>query len=149
MVISVHLLRGAAVLACAGALTACASTDYHYSQLTGTRYHRVPIDTYPVSILRIDGQDTLRGRLGLVRETGKEGYKPSYALADPGLHQVTVQGPPGAASSFGETRTIALEIAPCTRYYLVAVKSNPLASDFSVRVEHQEPVSGCTLPRSS
>ena len=162
MLISSRSLRTAAALAAACTLAACASTDYHYSQLSGVRYHRVPIDTYPVSIVRVDGKDTLMGPLVRVdgKDTltrplshlgaeGKDAYQRPYSLVDPGLRQVTVQGPPGGAGGVGETRTVPLEIAPCTRYYLVAVKTSTLASDFTVRVDFQEPVSGCTAPRSS
>jgi hypothetical protein len=109
----------------------------------------VPIDTYPVSIVRVDGKDTLFGPLLNVRVEGKDSYQRPFSLVDPGLRQVTVQGPPGGVGGVGETRTVALEIAPCTRYYLVAVKTNTLASDFTVRIDYQEPVSGCTPPRSS
>jgi len=126
-------LCSAALLAASCALAACASTDYHYSQLSGYRYFRTPIDTYPVSIIRVDGKDNV--------------FKP--ALVDPGLRQVTVQGPPGGAGGIGEQRTLALEVAPCTRYYLVAVKANKLDSDFNVRIDYQEPVPGCTPPGSS
>ena len=126
------LPRAAAVL-CAVALAACASTDYHYSQLVGQRYHRTPIDTYPVSIVRVDGKDTL--------------MRP--VLVDPGHHKVTVQGPPGAVSRLGEEREIALDIRPCTRYYIVAVRPNRLASDFTVQVDYEEPVGGCTPPAHS
>ena len=138
------LLRPAAVLAATGLLAACASTDYHYSQLSGTRYYRVPIDTYPVSIVRVDGQDVLQGSLRRVVVDRADSYQRPFSLVDAGLRQITVQGPPGGAGGVGETRTVPLEIAPCTRYYLVAVKTNALASDFTVRVDHQEPVSGCT-----
>ncbi len=116
-----------------GTLSACASTDYHYSQLYGTRWYRAPIDTYSVSIVRVDGKDNA--------------FRP--ALVDPGVRRVTVQGPPGGTGGVGETRTIELPVAACTRYYLVAVKTNTLANDFTVRVDHQEPVSGCTPPRTS
>lgn len=112
------------------ALAGCASADYHYSQLLGSRYFRAPIDTYSVSIVRVDGRDNT--------------FRP--AIVDPGLRQVTVQGPPGGTGGVGEQRTIALQVAPCTRYYLVAVKTTPLASDFSVRIDYQEPVGGCTPP---
>ena len=138
------LLRPAAFLAATGLLAACASTDYHYSQLSGTRYYRVPIDTYPVSIVRVDGQDVLQGSLRRVVVDRADPYQRPFSLVDAGLRQITVQGPPGGAGGVGETRTVPLEIAPCTRYYLVAVKTNALASDFTVRVDHQEPVSGCT-----
>jgi AmmeMemoRadiSam system protein A len=50
-------------------------------------------------------------------------------LVDPGPRQITVQGPPGGTGGFGETRTFPLDVAPCTRYYLVAVKTNRLAND--------------------
>lgn len=122
------------VLAAAGALAllaGCAGTGYHYSQLYGTRYHRATLDTYDVTVLRVDGRD--------------ETQRP--VLVDPGRRQLTVQGPPGGTGGVGETRTLTLDIAPCTRYYLVAVRPNSLASDFTVRVDHQEPVSGCT-PRA-
>jgi hypothetical protein len=128
-------LRIAAVGLGACALAACASVDdnYHFSQILGNRYFRVPIDTYPVSIVSVDGKTTAS-------------FKPT--LVDPGLRQITVQGPPGGAH-VSQQKTLALEVAACTRYYLVAVKQNPLDSDFAVRVDHQEPVSGCTPPRAS
>jgi hypothetical protein len=111
-------------------LAACAGGGYHYSQLVGERYNKVPIDTYPVLILRVDGTDTV--------------IKPTQV--DPGLRQVTVQGPSTPTSRLGEERTISLNVAPCTRYYLVAVKENRLSNDFSVKVDHQEPIGGCTPP---
>jgi hypothetical protein len=122
-------VRTAAVVG-AIALSACASTDYHYSQLYGSRYFRAPIDTYSVTILRVDGKDTA--------------LRP--VLVDPGLRKIVVQGPPGGTRTAGMEREIDLNIAPCTRYYLVAVKENQIALDFTVRVEYQEPVDGCTPP---
>jgi len=122
----------AAALAVA-ALTACASADYHYSQLIGKRYHRAPIDTYDVTILSVDGKDTL------FREV----------LVDPGIRKVVVQGPPGGNRSFGDQREISLDVRPCTRYYLVAVRPNRLASDFDILVDYEEPLGGCTPPARS
>jgi len=138
-----RLLQSAAILAATTIVAACASTDYHYSQLSGTRYYRVPIDTYPVSIVRVDGLDVMQGSLKRVPDHA-DPYQRPVSLVDPGLRQVTVQGPPGGTGGVGELRTVPLEIAPCTRYYLVAVKSTALANDFTVRIDHQEPVSGCT-----
>ncbi len=117
------------------ALAACASVgdNYHFSQLYGKRYFPTSIDTYPVSIVSVDGKSS-------------PSFKPT--LVDPGLRQITVQGPPGGAN-LAQQKTLDLEVAPCTRYYLVAVKQNRLESDFTVRIDYQEPVSGCTPPRSS
>ena len=102
---------------------------------TGARYYQTPIDTYPVSILsRVDGSAstvTVRNRPALrVGSRARAGHRAGAARRRP------------AASA--RRATITLDVAPCTRYYLVAVKTNRLASDFTVRVDYQEPVSGCT-----
>ena len=62
-----RFLQSAAVLAVTTVVAACASTDYHYSQLSGTRYYRVPIDTYPVSIVRVDGHTYGHAGRGVAR----------------------------------------------------------------------------------
>ncbi len=126
-------LRRLGALAAVTVLGACASTDYHYSQLVGKRYFRAPIDTYDVSILRVDGKDTV--------------IRP--VLVDPGVRKIVVQGPPGAARVPGLEREISLDVRPCTRYYLVAVRPNRLGSEFDVRVEYEESVSGCTPPAAT
>ena len=107
------------------ALAACSTP---YSQLVGYRYHVTDIDTYPVTVTRVD--DTSYHRLPV--------------LVEPGTHQVTVQAPP-VAGILGQTRTIALDVKPCTRYYLVAVKPNRLSQDFDVKVDYSEPVPGCRV----
>ena len=114
----------------AALLLGCASSGYHYSQLDGHRYFRSAIDTHPVLILRVDGTDTV--------------FSP--VPVEPGMRKVTVQGPPTPTSRHGDERTIELSVAPCTRYYLVAVKANRLSNDFTVKVDYQEPVGGCTPP---
>ena len=119
----------AVALAVAG-LSACASLDYHYSQISGQRYHASPIDTYSVAILRVDGRSTI--------------LHPTPV--DPGLRKILVQGPSDGVSREGRQKEIALDVKPCTRYYLVAVKPTRIASDFDVRVDYQEPVGGCTPP---
>jgi len=123
------LLRAFAALSVV-ALAACATTEYHYSQLYGQRYYKTPLDTYPVTIVRVDGKDTT--------------LRP--VLVDPGLRRITVQGPHGGAYRLGEEREFSLDVRPCTRYYLVAVRDNRLDSDFTVRVDYEEPVGGCTPP---
>ena len=115
----------------AAGLSACASLDYHYSQISGQRYYnKTAIDTYSVSIVQVDGKSTIQ--------------RP--AQVDPGLRKIVVQGPPDGVSHEGRQKEIALDVKPCTRYYLVAVKPNRIASDFDVRVDYQEPIGGCTPP---
>jgi hypothetical protein len=117
----------AALLAIAG----CASTGYHYSKLDGRRYHRAPIDTYPLLVTKVDGKST----------------SPSTpVLVDPGARVVAVQTFPDATHPLGEERTINLDVKPCTHYYLVAVKPTRIASDYTVKIDYEEPVPGCTPP---
>ena len=117
-----------AALPLAAVLVACAGLPQPFSQLDGHRYYRTPIDTYSVQIVRVDDRDTLD----------------SPVFVEPGLRKVTVQGPPDGAHRFGEQRVIDLNVAPCTRYYLVAQKPNRLVSDFTVKVDYQESIGGCS-----
>ena len=120
----------AVAAAAAVTLGGCASSGYHFSQIVGDRYFKTNIDTYPVSINEVDGRSYI-GR--------------APVLVDPGLRKVVVQGPPTFVDLM-LTRTIELDVKPCTRYYLVAVKASPLDNDFSVRIDFEEPVAGCTPP---
>lgn len=118
----------ASSLSFAAACSACAGLPAGYGQIDGHKYYQAPIDTYSVQIVRVDDRDTLD----------------SPTFVDPGLRKVTVQGPPDGTHRFGEQRTIDLNVAPCTRYYLVAVKPNRLLTDFTVKVDYQEPIGGCS-----
>jgi len=107
-------------------LQGCGTT---YPQLVGTRYFVTNIDTYPVLISSVDGRSTLT----------------VPAQVEPGLRRVTVQGPPGGAGN-SELETFELDVKPCTRYYIVAVKANPLDSRFTPRIDFEQPLAGCTAP---
>ena len=118
------------VLAIAGTClmtTLVAGCTTVYSQLDGTRYHRVPIDTYPVVVAKVDGESYLRNPV----------------LVEPGLRKIMVQGPPTFTSRDGELREFSLDVKPCTHYHLVAVKRNALSNDFTVKVDHESPISSC------
>ncbi len=117
-----------AALAAAALLAGCATS---YSQLSGQRYHKATIDTYPVAIVSVDGESApLR--------------LPVYV--EPGTRRVTVQAPPGGAQSYGDQQTLTLDVKPCTRYWLVAVKENRLSGRFTPKVDYAEPIAGCTPP---
>ena len=111
----------------------CASTDYHYSRVVGSRYYKVPIDTYPLQILRVDQEQApLNPR--------------EWMLIEPGLRTVVVAPYPVPIDRVGNEKSVQMTIAPCTQYYLVAVKATQLAREYEVRVDHQEPVPGCKPP---
>lgn len=120
---------GAAVLSVA-VLGGCATATTSYSQLTGKRWSKTDINTYDVLIISIDGRHEIeRGGIPV--------------LVEPGVRKIVVQGPPTAGFTYGEQRTLTLDVKPCTRYWLEAKKANSLSQDFEPRVNYTEPVSGC------
>ena len=122
----------AALAAVVAGSTGCAGLKQPFSQVDGRRYFLTNIDTFPVLIIRVDDRDTLDN--------------PTFI--EPGLRKVVVQGPPDGARRFGEQRTFELNAAPCKRYYLVAVKPNRLVADFTVRIDFEEPIGGCSIAPS-
>lgn len=112
----------AAVIAIAG----CATTPFSY--IDGNRYFRAELNSYSVIVLDVDGRSDTRNPV----------------MIDPGQHVIRVQGPASAGFRYGETRTITLDVKPCTRYYLKAVKKNSLEQDFEPQVDYVEPIAGCT-----
>ena len=126
---TIHRIAAPAALAAVVALGGCA-TNFHYSEVVGYKYFKTNIDTYPVAINTVDGRDYL-GR--------------APVLIDPGVRTIVVQGPPTVANS-NETQTVQLVAKPCTRYYLVAQKPSRLESEFTVKIDYEEPIAGCTPP---
>jgi hypothetical protein len=120
-------LRGGIAALTVALLGGCATAP-GTAELVGERYHRTPIDTYDVVVTAVDGKGApLTGRL----------------FVDPGRHDVVVSGPMSGIGRFENAR-LTLDVKPCTRYYLVAVKGNRLQSEFTVRVDHEEPLAICT-----
>jgi len=131
---SVRSLSIAAALALIGA--GCATADYHWSRVVGARYHRANIDTYPLQVLRVDQEQApLNPR--------------DWMLVEPGTRTVVVADYPMPMDRVGNEKSIQLKIAPCTQYYLVAVKATRLARDYEVHVDHEEPVPGCKPPAAA
>jgi hypothetical protein len=114
------------LLAAAAALTGCATYDT-FSYIDSNRYFRATLDTYSVIVLDVDGKSDLRNPV----------------IVDPGRRVIRVQGPPAAGFNRGEMRTLTLDVKPCVRYYLKAVKKNPLEQDFTPEVDYEEEIAGC------
>lgn len=118
-----------AVFCSIAALQGCA-TSPDTSQMLGERFILTNLDTHPVQIVSVDGRSTTLRPVPVA----------------PGLRRVVLRGPPGGAG-VGELQAFSLEVAPCTRYYLVAVKANPLDTTFTPRVDHAMPLgSRCRSP---
>ena len=110
-------------------LAGCATNDAT-SQLLGERYILTNIDTYPVQIVSVDGVSSTL----------------SPQRVRPGKRELLLRGPPGGAG-FSEVVPFTVEVAPCTRVYIVAVKANPLDTNFTPRIDHVMPLgSSCRAP---
>ena len=120
----------AAAVLSAAVLGGRGTTTTSYSQLTGKRWSKADINTYDVLIISVDGRHEI-----------ERGSAP--VLVEPGMRKIVVQGPPTAGFTYGEQRTLTLDVKPCTRYWLEAKKANSLSQDFEPRVNYTEPVSGC------
>lgn len=112
----------AAVIVMAG----CTTTPFSY--IDGNRYFRTELNSYSVIVLDVDGRSDTRNPV----------------MVDPGKHVIRVQGPPASGFRYGETRALTLDVKPCTRYYLKAVKKNSLDQDFVPQVDYVESIAGCT-----
>jgi hypothetical protein len=97
-----------------------------FSQLVGERYFLTRLDTYPVIIISVDGRSSIL----------------STQYVEPGLRQLVLQGPPGGAG-ISALESFELQVKPCMRYYIVAVKTSPLDSNFKPQVDFMQPLAGC------
>ena len=116
------LASAVAVLALAG----CATPPFSY--IDGNRYFKADDHSYSVIVLDVDGRSDMRNPV----------------MVEPGRKVIRVQGPPATGFPQGEIRTLTLDVKPCTRYYLKAVKQNPVQQDFEPKVDYVEPIAGCT-----
>ena len=113
------------------ALAAACATQAGVSHLTGERWRKAELNTYDVTIISVDGSHYIERRNQPV-------------IIEPGLRKIVVQGPPASGFTYGEQRTLTLDVKPCTRYFLEAKKSGPLSQNFEPRVNFEEPLAGCT-----
>ncbi|MEO8188094.1 MAG: hypothetical protein ABI580_12105 [Burkholderiaceae bacterium] len=107
-------------------LAGCSTTPFSY--IDGRRYFQAEMNSYSVIVLDVDGRSDTRNPV----------------MVEPGRHVIRVQAPAEAGFAYGETRAITLDVKPCTRYYLKAVKENQLKQDFEPKVDYVEPITGCT-----
>jgi hypothetical protein len=106
-------------------LQGCA-TGTGFSQLVGERYFLTRLDTHPVIIISVAGRSLIL----------------STQYVEPGLRVLVLQGPPGGAG-ISALETFELQVKPCMRYYIVAVKTSPLDSNFKPQVDFMQPLAGC------
>ena len=111
--------------------TGCATWGPTWSEISGARYNVTTLNRRPAFVQKIDGSSA---------------FVTNPIKIDPGKHEIELSSPQPGWAGGGPLRTMTLNVEPCTRYYLVAVRDNRLDSDFTVRVDYEEPVGGCTPP---
>jgi hypothetical protein len=118
-------LAAASVVLVQGCATSLAT-----SQLLGERYFVTPIDTYPVLIASVDGSSSTI----------------SLKYVEPGVRRLVLEGPPGGAG-VSAVQPFMLDVKPCIRYYIVAVKANALDTSFTPKVDFEQFLgSSCRAP---
>jgi len=116
------------VAAALALLQGCA-TSPATSQLLGERYFVTNLDTYPVQIASVDGSSST--------------VTPQFV--EPGMRRLVLRGPPGGAG-VSAVESFTLDVKPCTRYYIVAVKANPLDTHFTPKVDFEQPLGSSCRP---
>jgi hypothetical protein len=117
-----RILLGALALSMAG----CATTPT-FSYIDGNRWYKAELNSYSVVVLDVDGVS----------------YTRNPVMVDPGVHVIRVQGPPAPGFRYGEDKTLTVDVKPCMRYYLKAVKKTSVEQDYTPAVDYVDPISGC------
>jgi hypothetical protein len=110
---------------CLASFAGCGTAPLSY--VDGNRYHRALLNRYPVRIISIDGDFSLQNPRQL----------------SPGAHTLIIEARPVAGFRLPVQKAFALNIKPCTRYYLAADRDSPLTQDWSLAIDYDEPVAGC------
>ena len=118
------IVAGALVLAAGG----CATWGPTWSEVTGERYHHAIMDRRPAVIEKIDGNSAFA----------------SYPIKlEPGRHEIVMQGPMPRWPGGTPLHTMTLDLQPCMRYYLKAVKKTSVEQDYTPAVDYVDPIAGC------
>jgi hypothetical protein len=128
--LSASSIRCAAAAAALAVLAGCSTAPLSFLDDRQV-YHPTALNRYPVRVVAIDGASTI--------------FHPQPITT--GNHLVTFDAQPVAGFSVPVQKTFAMEIAPCTRYYVAAQRTSPLLQDWTLVVEETGPVSGCDPKR--
>jgi hypothetical protein len=110
------------------AATGCATYGPTWSEISGDRYNVTVLNRRPGFIQKVDGYSSYA----------------SYPIkVDPGMHEVVLGAHAPGWPGGPQLHTMALDLAPCTRYYLNAQFNNPVSPDWTPVVDYSEPIAGC------
>ena len=113
----------AAGLACI--VSGCGSAPLSF--LDGRPPNLLPAIQYPVRIVSVDG--------------GLEFRNPVQVA--PGPRYLVIEAAPAHSARGTTQRSFVFPVAPCTRYYLAAVRNSPMDAGWDLVVQQKEAVAGC------
>lgn len=116
------------MLAALTALAGCSTAPLSF--IEGTPVTRTDIDLSPVRVVSIDGELQLQS---LTQAVG----------IAPGRRWLVLEAAPTKTSARLVQRSFVFKVEPCTRYFLAARRSNPMASEWDLVIDQREPVAGC------
>ncbi len=99
-----------------------------WSEVTGARYSRTVMNRAPAIVKSVDGRN----------------YTDRIVKIEPGHRNVVVQSPPRGGFP-GQNRTMAMEIAPCKRYYINAQFDSSVGPEWKPVVAYVERIAGCKI----
>jgi hypothetical protein len=114
------------LLACSALLllSSCASYDTPYSLLGATKT-KLDVNTFNIGIERVDGSSPMQEPIKLT----------------PGAHKVEV-----SASGLSNAITVvSLDLKPCTQYWIVGERFDPVGNIIKVKVDRTEAIPGCKV----
>jgi hypothetical protein len=103
-----------------------------WSEVTGNLWSRVQMNRTAAIIPQVDGK----------QQTNR------VVKLEPGKRTIVVR-PPMRKGLTGSDVTIALDVAPCRRYYINAQFESGTGVDWQPVVARVEPIPGCKLPAGS
>jgi hypothetical protein len=101
-----------------------------WSEVTGTRYTRATMNRAPAIIKSVDGRN----------------YIDRIVKIEPGKRTVVVQSP-NRKGWPGSNKTMAMEIAPCKRYYINAQFDSSVGPEWKPVVAYVETIAGCRITK--
>jgi hypothetical protein len=119
-------MKGVLLTLAAAALLAGCSTTGQLSYLDGRRFYVHELYTYDTAIASVDGLSTLMIPVPV----------------EPGRRVIELRAPALPGFTYGTRKTIELDVEPCKRYHLMAVRENALAQDWTPAVNYVADI-GC------
>lgn len=85
------------------------------------------VQLYPVRVVSVDGAMQFH----------------SPVQVEPGPRLLVLEAAPSGSARRTEMQTFAMRVEPCTRYYLAARRTSPMAAGWQLVVDAKETVAGC------